>query len=98
MLINFFLFLDYISLNVKNNVFIKNQTFIIIYVDDLIMTNLDSIAIKTLKHSLNQRFEMNNFDFCIFYFDMIIFRKREFQKLIFDQNVYVEQMFRNHEM
>jgi hypothetical protein len=98
MLIKLFLFLDYISLNAKNNVFMKNQILIIIYVDDLIMTNLDSIAIKTLKHSLSQRFEMNDFDFCIFYLDMIIFKKRKLRKLIFDQSVYVEQMFQNHEM
>ncbi len=97
-LIKFFFSLDYISLNAKNNVFMKNQTLIIIYVDDLIMTNLDSVAIKALKHFLSQWFEMSDFNFCIFYFDMIIFRKRELQKLILDQSAYVEQMLWDHEM
>jgi hypothetical protein len=62
------------------------------------MTDLDSVAIKALKHSLSQRFEMSDFDFCIFYLDMIIFKERELRKLILDQSVYVEQMLRDHEM
>ncbi len=40
-LTKFLLSFDYTSLDAKSNVFIKNQTLIIIYVDDLIMTKLD---------------------------------------------------------
>ncbi len=76
----------------------KNQTLIVIYVDDLIMIDLDSIVINALKHVLSQRFEMSDIDFCTFYLDMMIFRNRSLRKLIFDQSVYVEQMLRDHEM
>ncbi len=93
-----FFVLDYTSLDAKNNVFMKNQTLIIINVDDLIMMNLDLIVINVLKHVLNQRFEMSDLDLCTFYLDMIIFKNRNLSKLIFDQNVYVEQMLRDHDM
>ncbi len=95
---NFFLFFDYILLDVKNNVFMKNQTLFIIYVDDLIIINFDLIVIIILKHVLNQRFEMSDLDFCTFYLDMMIFRNRNLRKLILDQSVYVEQMLQNHNM
>ncbi len=55
-LIKFFFSLNYISLNAENNVFIKNQTLIIIYVDDLIMTKFDSNVISFLKRALSEQF------------------------------------------
>ncbi len=93
-----FFFLDYISLNAENNVFMKNQRLIIIYVDDLIMIDFDFIIIIALKYALNQRFEMSDLNFCTFYFNMMIFENRNLRKLILDQSVYVEQMLWNHDM
>ncbi len=83
-LTKFLLFLDWISFDAENNVFMKNQTLIIIYVNDLIMINFDLIIINVLKHVLSQRFEMSDLDFCTFYFDMMIFRNRNLRKLILD--------------
>ncbi len=62
------------------------------------MTKFDLNAISILKRVFNEQFEMSDLDFCTFYFDMMIFKDRNLRKLILDQNVYVEQMFRNHEM
>ncbi len=98
MLIKFLFSLNYISLNAKNNVFIKNQTLIIIYVDDLIMTKFNSNIISILKRVFNEQFEMSDLNSCTFYFGMMIFRNRNLQKLIFDQSVYVEQMLRKHDI
>ncbi len=70
----------------------KNQTLIAIYVDDLIMTKSDSVAILVLKRALNEQFEMSDLDFCTFYLDMMIFRNRNLRKLTLNQNVYVEQI------
>jgi hypothetical protein len=85
-------------LNAKNDVFIKNQMLIIIYVDDLIMMKFDSNAISILKRALNEQFEMSDLNNCTFYLDMIIFKNRNLRKLTFDQSVYVEQIFRDHDM
>jgi hypothetical protein len=97
-LIKFLFFLDYVSLNVEFNVFMKNDIMIVIYVNDLIFTELNLAIIFWLKNALNDRFEMSDLDSCIYYFDMMIFRNRRLKLLTLNQSVYVEQMLRDHEM
>jgi hypothetical protein len=41
---------------------------------------------------------MSDLNSCIYYFDMMIFKNRRLRLLILNQNVYVKQMLRNHEM
>jgi uncharacterized SAM-dependent methyltransferase len=62
------------------------------------MTKFDLNVISILKRVLNEQFKMSDLDFCSFYFDMMIFKNRNFRKLILNQSVYVEQMLRNHDM
>jgi hypothetical protein len=71
---------------------------IIIYMNDLIFTRFNFAAIFRLKNALNERFEMNDLNSCIYYFDMMIFKNRNLKQLILNQSVYVEQMLQNHEM
>ncbi len=97
-LIKFFFSLDYASLNVEFNVFMKNEIMIAIYVNDLIFTKLNFATIFWLKNVLNERFEMSDLDLCTYYLDMMIFKNRRFKQLILNQSIYVEQMLRNHEM
>jgi hypothetical protein len=97
-LIKFFFCFDYVSLNVEFNVFMKNDIMIVIYVNDLIFTELNLATIFKLKNVLNDRFEMSDLDSCIYYLDMMIFKNRRFKQLILNQSVYVEQMLRDHEM
>jgi hypothetical protein len=47
---------------------------IVIYVNDLIFTKFNFAAIFWLKNVLNERFEMNDLNFCIYYFDIMIFK------------------------
>jgi hypothetical protein len=97
-LITFFFFLNYVSLNVEFNVFMKNDIMIVIYVNDLIFTRFNLATIFWLKNVLNERFEMSDLNSCIYYLDMMIFRNRRLKQLILNQNIYVEQMLRDHEM
>jgi hypothetical protein len=97
-LITFLFSLDYVSLNVEFNVFMKDDIMIVIYVNDLIFTELDFAVIFRLKNVLNERFEMSDLNSCIYYLDMMIFRNRRLRLLILNQSVYVEQMLRDHEM
>jgi hypothetical protein len=97
-LIKFLFFLDYVSLNVELNVFMKDDIMIVIYVNDLIFTEFDFAIIFWLKNALNERFEMSDLSSCIYYLDMMIFRNRRLRLLILNQSVYVEQMLRDHEM
>jgi hypothetical protein len=97
-LIKFLFSFDYVLLNVELNVFMKDDIMIVIYVNDLIFTELDSTIISQLKNALNERFEMSDLNSCIYYFDMIIFWIRRLRLLSLNQSVYVEQMLRDHEM
>jgi hypothetical protein len=76
----------------------KNDIMIVIYVNDLIFTELDSTIIFRLKNVLNERFEMSDLNSCIYYFDMMIFRIRRLRLLFLNQSVYVEQMLQDHEI
>jgi hypothetical protein len=97
-LVKFLFSLDYLSLNVKFNVFMKDEIMIAIYVNDLIFTEFNLATIFWLKNALNERFEMSDLNSCTYYLDMMIFKNWRFKQLILDQNVYVEQMLRDHEM
>jgi hypothetical protein len=97
-LIKFFFSLDYVSLNVEFNVFMKNDIMIVIYVNDLIFTEFNFAIIFWLKNVLNDRFKMSDLNSCIYYLDMMIFRNRRLKLLILNQSFYVEQMLRNHEI
>jgi uncharacterized protein YqgQ len=97
-LIKFLFSLSYVSLDVEFNVFMKNDIMIDLYVNDLIFTKFNLAAIFWLKNVLNESFEINDLDSCIYYFDMMIFRNRSLRQLILNQSVYVEQMLRDHEM
>jgi hypothetical protein len=97
-LAKFLFFLDYVSLDVEFNVFMKDDIMIVIYVNDLISTEFDFAIISRLKNALNERFEMSDLRFCTYYLDMKIFRNRRLKLLALNQSVYVEQILRNHEM
>jgi hypothetical protein len=71
---------------------------IIIYVNNLIFTKFNLATIFWLKNALHERFEMNDLNLCIYYFDMMIFKNWNLKQLILNQNVYVKQILRNHEM
>jgi hypothetical protein len=79
-------------------VFIKNDIMIVIYVNDLIFTKFNFAIIFWLQNVLNDWFEISDLNSCIYYLDMMIFRNRRLKLLILNQDFYVEQMLRNHEM
>ncbi len=97
-LIKFFFSFNYVSLNVEFNVFMKNDIMIVIFVNDLIFTKFDLAIIFWLKNALHEWFEINDLKSCIYHFDMMIVKNRRFKLLILNQNVYVKQILRNHEM
>jgi hypothetical protein len=64
----------------------------------LIFTKFNFAIIFWLKNALNKWFEMSDLNSCTYYFNMMIFKNRRLKQLILNQNVYVEQMLRNHEI
>jgi hypothetical protein len=73
-LIKFLFFLNYVSFDVEFNVFMRDDIMIVIYVNDLNFTRFNLAAIVWLKNALNDRFEINDLDSCIYYLNMMIFK------------------------
>jgi hypothetical protein len=88
-LIKFF-FLDYVSLYIEFNVFMKNDIMIVIYVNNLIFKKFHLAIIVWLKNVLHERFEINNLKLCSYYFDMMIVKNRHLKLLILNQSVYIK--------
>jgi hypothetical protein len=55
---------------------------IVIYVNHLIFIKFDLTIIFWLNYFLNEQFEINNLNLCIYYFDMKIFENKRFKLLI----------------
>ncbi len=66
--------------------------------NDFVLIDFDMIVIKVLTQILRDRFEMFDFDFCIYYLSMMIIRDCRTRKLILNQQIYVKQMFQDHDM
>ena len=66
----FFKKFDFLFFNVDQNVFCNEKTIIIIYVDDLLITNFNKQFNKNIKTIFNKQFHIIDFDFIIHYFDI----------------------------
>ena len=76
--------------------FCDEKTIIIIYVDDLLITNLNKQFNKNIKTTFNKQFYIIDFDFIIHYFDMK-FNQNKFQQILwFNQRVYLKKNFKNY--
>ena len=77
----FFKKFDFLFFNVDQNVFCNEKTIIIIYVDDLLITNSNKQFNKNIKTIFNKHFHIIDFDFIIHYFDMK-FDENKFQQIL----------------
>ena len=77
--------------------FYDEKTIIIIYVDDLLITNSNKQFNKNIKTVFNKQFHMIDFNFIIHYFDMKFDRNKFQQILWFSQRVYLKKKFKNHD-
>ena len=77
--------------------FCNKKTIIIIYVDDLLITNFNKQFNKNIKTIFNKQFYVINFDFIIYYFD-IKFDRNKFQQILwFNQRIYLKKKFKNYD-
>ena len=87
---------DFLFLNVDQSVFCDEKTIIIIYVDDLLITNSNKQFNKNIKTIFNKQFHIIDFNFIIYYFD-IKFDRNKFQRILwFNQRVYLKKNFKNY--
>ena len=82
---------DFWFFNVDQSVFCDKKTIIIIYVDDLLITNFNKQFNKNIKTTFNKQFYIIDFNFIIHYFDIKLDRNK-FQRILwFSQRVYLKK-------
>ena len=78
-------------LDADHSVFVKDSTYIAIYVDDLLLIGPDKADIKQIKDQLSQRFSMTDLGPVAFYLGMTVTRDRKNRILRLSQRSYLEE-------
>ena len=67
-----------VFIDVDFNVFIDSIIDIIValYVNNVLIIDSFKINIQRIKNALYVKFKMSDFGFCVYYFDIIVFRDR----------------------
>ncbi len=82
--------------NSDHAVFIKDEIFLIMYVDDLLLFELNLNHLQNIQNQLKQRFKMTNLRQLSHYLKMKITITSD--KLIFTQSIYLKKMLNQFEM
>ena len=78
-------------LDADHSVFVKNSTYIAVYVDDLLLIGPDMADIQQIKDQLSQRFSMTDLGPIAFYLGMTVTRDRKNRILRLGQRSYLEE-------
>jgi transcriptional regulator of heat shock response len=92
----FLIDLNFKRSNSNHAVFIKNDIFLIMYVNDLLLFDSNLNDLQNIQNQLKQRFKMTNLKQLSHYLEMKI--TITFDKLIFTQSIYLKKMLNQFEM
>jgi hypothetical protein len=82
--------------NSNHEVFIKNDIFLIMYVDDLLLFDLNLNDLRDIQNQLKRRFKMTNLRQLSHYLDMKIIISQN--KLVLIQSIYLKKILKQFEM
>jgi Reverse transcriptase (RNA-dependent DNA polymerase) len=91
----YLLSLGFKALDADSSVFIRDSTYIAVYVDDLLITGPDLAEIDSIKLALSKRFSMSDLGPVAFYLGMTITRDRARRILRIGQQAYLAEAIRN---
>lgn len=86
------------TLDADMSVFVKGETFIAVYVDDLLIVGPHISEINSVKKHLSDRFQMSDLGPCHHYLGMTIRRNRATRTIHLGQRDYIEQFLKKHDM
>jgi hypothetical protein len=92
----FLIDLEFKRSNSDHAVFIKDEIFLIMYVDDLLLFDLNLNDLQNIQNQLKQRFKMTNLEQLFHYLEMKI--TIIFDKLMLTQNIYLKKILKQFEM
>lgn len=90
--------LGYNPLDSDLSVFVKETTFVAVYVDDLLIVGPDKEAIRSLKEALNERFKMTDLGPCKFYLGMELRRDRANRTIYLNQRAYIKEVLTKYNL
>jgi len=79
-------------------VFKKRILIVVVYVDDILLCELNKNKILNLKIKLSNHFEMTNCKICKHYLEMLITQNRTLQILILSQKIYFIEMLKDFDL
>jgi hypothetical protein len=92
----FLIDLDFKRSNSDHAVFIKNEIYLAMYVDDLLLFNLNLNHLRDIQNQLKQRFKMTNLRQLFHYLEMKITITSD--KLVLTQSIYLKKILKQFEM
>jgi len=91
----YLIFIDYQRIEIDYSVFIQNNDIIIvIYVNDLLILELNIFDIQALKLQFAERFQMKDLDSIEWYLEMHITRNRAEWTLWINQSIYIKRVIK----
>ena len=86
--------LGFLPLSADLAVFCHKDTYITVYVDDMLIVGPSLAEIQDIKEKLHRRFQMSDLGPCYYYLGMSIRRNRQQQILSLSQHGYIEKVRR----
>jgi hypothetical protein len=90
--------LGFEALSTDLSVFVKDRTFVAIYVDDLLIVGPHKQQIANLKASLSKQFKMTDLGPCHYYLGMTVQRDRPNRRLKLGQTAYIQKLLTDQGM
>jgi hypothetical protein len=94
----FLIDLDFKRSNSDHAVFIKNEIYLAMYVDDLLLFDLNLNHLRDIQNQLKQRFKMTNLRQLSHYLDMKIIINSDRDQLMLTQSIYLKKILKQFEM
>jgi hypothetical protein len=94
----FLINLEFKRSNSNHTVFIKNEIFLIMYVDDLLLFDLNLNNLRNTQNQLKQRFKMTDLRQLSHYLEMKITISSDQNNLVLTQSIYLTKILRQFEM
>ncbi len=94
----FLVSLEYTWIHADNNVFRKKILIVAVYINNILLCELNKNKILDLKTKLSNHFKMTDYRVCKHYLEMLITQNRALQTLILSQRIYLMKVLKDFDL